>query len=564
MFGNPIKECQSPAGDLDSFIESTPKFNRVLKNWQGVNRVEKIVTTANKPCKRFSFCSVCIEDRIYVWGGRNNKQTFDVVENSMYILHLKETPARWEIVHDEESVYKSSLTGATPVVYDGKIWVWGGYSTKYHNDMNVFDPKTKAWGEVKQNGTKPQRRWHYSAAVHNKKMYMFGGTFDQTHHTDLHIFDFETQTWSQCEGINPPSRPRRRHRQVVWRNKLYIIGGKEDSDTANTMLVYDIDKNKWSELTDNEVDTVRGCPIPSSHDHSLHLQGDEVYLFGSKPHRVWKYNFIENVWMTVTPANYLQSGLWNIPSHHGNPAYWNGSVYFFGGRTAESEMISNDTWRFILNEPTQFNKLSNLLTEQREFSNVQFIIKGRTIYADRCILYAKSEYFRQMFKSNFAEKLHNNVILPVDDCSYKVFYSIIRFLYSDEMWSPTNWQEVLALLKQADKYLIQPLRKHYANQLLTMVNLDNAVELWRAGTMLNLYSLKQLCLEHLGNNFPDLVETGKWDTLVEERSGLALSLTKELGVYLAKLLVQNKFSRLHESKVRCDVDSFGNNKSSSS
>eukprot|EP00494_Astrolonche_serrata_P028358 UN28624 len=335
----------------------------------------------------------------------------------MHIYHFR--TRTWE--NCEDNSYKYSLTGATPVVYDGKIWVWGGYSTKYHNDMHVFDPKNKKWSEVKQNGVVPQRRWHYSAAVHEGRMYMFGGTFDQTHHTDLHIFDFEKSSWSKCEGKNAPSRPRRRHRQVVWKNKLYIIGGKEDSDAASTILVYDILKNSWSEITENDIDTVRGCSIPSSHDHSLYLKKDEVFLFGCKPYRVMKFNFPERIWIPVIPESFLQSQLWNIPSHHGNPAFFEGSIYFFGGRTAQDQEISNDMWRFIVEEDNAFSDLGELLSVERPFSNVQFVVQGKKIYADRCILWAKCQYFKNLFNNNWLESQQENVQINVPNCSYKVF-----------------------------------------------------------------------------------------------------------------------------------------------
>jgi len=516
---------------LDSVASSVVEPFRMRKTKNAVHRVEKVPMGPNAPPERFSFCSVGIGDKYYIWGGRNNRNNFEVVENSMHIFDFRTN--MWESVADED--YTISLTGAMPVVWNDKIFVWGGYSTKYHNDMHMFDPETKQWALVEQQGQKPQRRWHYSAAVHEDKMYMFGGTFDQTHHMDLHIFDFKKKEWTQSFGRNAPTRPRRRHRQVVWKNKLYIIGGKEDSDTASTMLVYDIQNDSWSEIDNTQVDTNRGLHIPSSHDHSLYLHGDEVYLFGAgKPHRVMKYYFNQKLWMPVVPTDYLRSGLWNIPSHHGNPAVWKGSVYFFGGRKISLDQeMTNNMYRFVIEEQNNFSSLAELLTQPRDFSNVQFLVAGKKIFADRCILWAKSEYFKKFFNSKFKDNLDEKVQLTINHCSYEVFYALIHFLYTNEKWSPDSWQETLSFLQQADKYQIKPIRQHCVQLLCSMVNLENVDTLWKAGEMYNLLELKEICLDFIVARYPAFCDAGKYDSLLSSRSKANFALIKAIAFRLA-------------------------------
>merc|ERR1719499_2300999 len=419
------------------------------------------------------------------------------------------------------------------------IWVWGGYSTKYHNDMHMFDPVTKKWTEIKQHGEKPQRRWHYSAAVHANKMYMFGGTFDQTHHMDLHVFHFETKTWAKVEGQNAPTRPRRRHRQVVWKNKLYIIGGKEDSDTASTMLVYDIKNDSWSEIDNTQVDTNRGLPIPSSHDHSLYLHGDEVYLFGAgKPHRVMKYYFSQKLWMPVVPTDYLASNLWNIPSHHGNPAVWNGSIYFFGGRKTIGSEVTNDMYKFVIEEPSKFSSLAELLTQPRDFSNVRFLVGGKWIYADRCILWAKSEYFRRFFSNEFQDSVQETVQINIPNCSYRVFYSLIHYLYTNEKWSPESWEETLAFLQQADKYQIKPIQQHCCQLLCRMLTLRNVDVIWRAGDRYCVQELKEVCLDYIVDRYPEFVEAGKYGELLDCGTTASKALLQAIAQRLAELYTE--------------------------
>jgi len=515
---------------LDAINPTVPEMSKSIET---VHRVERVQMPQSCPSPRFSFCSISLGDKYYVWGGRNNPHTFDVVENAMHIYDLP--TGTWETVEDPS--YTTSLTGATPVVWNGKIWTWGGYSTKYHNDMHVFDPKTKRWAEVIQNGDQPQRRWHYSAAVHGDKMYMFGGTFDQTHHMDLHVFKFKTHTWSKVEGQNAPTRPRRRHRQVVWRDRLYIIGGKEDSETASTMLVYDLKTKIWSEIKDSDIDTARGTCIPASHDHSLYLHGDEVYLFGAgKPHRVMKYYFTQKVWMPVVPTDYLASGLWNIPSHHGNPAVWNGSIYFFGGRKTVGSEMANDMYKFVIEEPSNFASLAELLTQPRDFSNVRFRVSGKWIYADRCILWAKSEYFKRFFRGEFKDSIQDTVQINIPNCSYRVFYSLIHYIYTNEKWSPGSWEETLAFLQQANKYQIQPIQQHCCQLLCRMLTLENVDVIWRAGDMYYVQELKEICLDYIVDRYSEFVDAGKYEELLKCGSAASNALIKAIAKRLAEIL----------------------------
>lgn len=66
------------------------------------------------------------------------------------------------------------------VVYNGKIYIFGGYNgllDLHFNDLHCFDPVKNVWHLVETRGTSPKARRRQSCIVIGKKMYLFGGTW---------------------------------------------------------------------------------------------------------------------------------------------------------------------------------------------------------------------------------------------------------------------------------------------------------------------------------------------------------------------------------------------------
>lgn len=86
------------------------------------------------------------------------------------------------------------------VTYKNKIYVFGGYTSKWMNDMYALDLQTNEWNQVIQNGHIPNKRSGHSAVLYDEhKMLIYGG-FDgdqDDYLNDLNSFDFETNTWTQ-------------------------------------------------------------------------------------------------------------------------------------------------------------------------------------------------------------------------------------------------------------------------------------------------------------------------------------------------------------------------------
>ncbi|CAN4106641.1 unnamed protein product [Withania somnifera] len=79
----------------------------------------------------------------------------------------------------------------------------------------------------------------------------------------------------------------------------------------------------------------------------------------------------------------------------------------------------------------------NLLINGQAFSDVTFHVEGRLVHAHRCILAARSHFFRKFFcstpQSSPQLDSSSSVVIPVNSVGYEVFLLMMQFLYSGQV-----------------------------------------------------------------------------------------------------------------------------------
>ena len=70
------------------------------------------------------------------------------------------------------------------------------------------------------------------------------------------------------------------------------------------------------------------------------------------------------------------------------------------------------------------------LINNKELSDVQFVIEGQVIYANKSILAIRSEYFKMMFMSGLKEGQDCQQIV-IKDIHYDTFMNILQYIYTD-------------------------------------------------------------------------------------------------------------------------------------
>ncbi|PKI42039.1 hypothetical protein CRG98_037492 [Punica granatum] len=84
----------------------------------------------------------------------------------------------------------------------------------------------------------------------------------------------------------------------------------------------------------------------------------------------------------------------------------------------------------------------NLLINGQAFSDVTFSVEGRLVHAHRCILAARSLFFRKFFcgpdplsppTGSPRGSAGGGVVIPVNSVGYEVFLLVLQFLYSGQV-----------------------------------------------------------------------------------------------------------------------------------
>lgn len=262
-------------------------LNSVSLRWSKLKtRCEDLSDT---PFQRYGHTVVAWEENIYLWGGRND-------EGSCNVLFCFDTTSyTWS---------KPKTRGQTPFAKDGHsacvigdtMFVFGGYEEydQYSQDVSSLDLKTFTWKHILTKGEAPSWRDFHTASPMGSRMYVFGGRGDvqgpyhsssELYCNSIYYLDTLTMTWCKPFVSNAPIG-RRSHSAFVYRGQLYIFGGYNELVESHfgEMHRYSPENSSWK-----EVKTRGQGPCPRRRQHCC-LIGTRLYLFGGTSPRTKPVN----------------------------------------------------------------------------------------------------------------------------------------------------------------------------------------------------------------------------------------------------------------------------------
>ncbi|ETV69885.1 hypothetical protein, variant 2 [Aphanomyces astaci] len=141
------------------------------------------------------------------------------------------------------------------------------------------------------------------------------------------------------------------------------------------------------------------------------------------------------------------------------------------------QYITMDLASYTSSSSASSSEPSSILTPQLTFVNalgsnvyadVTLLAESHAIPAHKCMLVARSDYFRALFDTNMRDA--NLSVLPVD-VSYATMQRVLAFMYSDVWTPPSSDEALLDELVAADKYGVARLKVLCeANAVVTLEN----------------------------------------------------------------------------------------------
>jgi len=142
----------------------------------------------------------------------------------------------------------TARSSSTSVLYNGKIYSWGGTDGADLNTVDIYDIATDSWSTSTAGGT---ARADHTSVLYNGKIYSWGG-YGGANLNTVDIYDIATDSWSTGTA---GGTARRYHSSVLYNGKIYSWGGIGGA-YLNTVDIYDIgNKQTVFSIQENGIDT---------------------------------------------------------------------------------------------------------------------------------------------------------------------------------------------------------------------------------------------------------------------------------------------------------------------
>eukprot|EP01114_Cavostelium_apophysatum_P023842 TRINITY_DN9110_c0_g1_i1.p1 TRINITY_DN9110_c0_g1~~TRINITY_DN9110_c0_g1_i1.p1 ORF type:complete len:433 (-),score=102.11 TRINITY_DN9110_c0_g1_i1:124-1365(-) len=154
----------------------------------------------------------------------------------------------------------------------------------------------------------------------------------------------------------------------------------------------------------------------------------------------------------------------------------------------------------------------------------------KSFTTSKFLLAAHSEKFRTLYGNcNFKES--GESVLSINDTNPKVFGELLNFFVEGHLplFTETNYQEALDLLKMADEYLCEQLKTRLEIILLELLRLTNATELLVAADKFHLKNLKEQSIRLIADKFGELCERKDFRTFMAAETELMVDILAKKG-----------------------------------
>jgi N-acetylneuraminic acid mutarotase len=324
--------------------------------------------------KRSYHSASVIEGRMYIFGGLDYSESKNFGDLFVFDPNIG-AQGIWSKITPPDPAFPlpQARRAHTSAAISGKMYVFGGYTNEFKNDLWSFDPSQNKWTKLNPTGALPPARALSTASVVGDKMYIIGGTNQAGNLNDVWVYtpsvNGSQDYWEQINLIGLKIPARSFHSAAVVANKIYIYGGSSNSGHLNDIWVFDPAQGTWDELNPS-------APLPPvSRAHSASVIDGKIYIFGgnggvsiyASRNETWVFDpsTAEGSWSQVAAPATLPSGR---IAH--SASVISNKIFVYGGIGADTNL--NDTWAFT---PTQSSWV-NRNTTSSTMGEVSYTVSG--------------------------------------------------------------------------------------------------------------------------------------------------------------------------------------------
>ncbi|XP_067164970.1 ankyrin repeat and BTB/POZ domain-containing protein 3 isoform X4 [Apteryx mantelli] len=165
----------------------------------------------------------------------------------------------------------------------------------------------------------------------------------------------------------------------------------------------------------------------------------------------------------------------------------------------------------------QTSRLDPHFLNNKEMSDVTFLVEGRPFYAHRVLLFTASPRFKALLSSKPAA---DSTCIEINYVKYPIFQLVMQYLYyggAESLLIKNN--EIMELLSAAKFFQLEALQRHCEIICAKSINTENCVDIYNHAKFLGVTELSAYCEGYFLKNMMVLIENEAFKQLLYDRNG---------------------------------------------
>ncbi|XP_053574732.1 ankyrin repeat and BTB/POZ domain-containing protein 3 isoform X2 [Bombina bombina] len=165
----------------------------------------------------------------------------------------------------------------------------------------------------------------------------------------------------------------------------------------------------------------------------------------------------------------------------------------------------------------QTSRLDPHFLNNKEMSDVTFLVEGKPFYAHKVLLFTASPRFKALLTNKSSGE--NNCI-EINYVKYHIFQLIMQYLYcggTESLLIKNN--EIMELLSAAKFFHLEALQRHCEIICAKSINTENCVDIYNHAKFLGVPELSSYCEGYFLKNMMLLIENEAFKQLLYDKNG---------------------------------------------
>ncbi|XP_051886401.1 ankyrin repeat and BTB/POZ domain-containing protein 3-B isoform X2 [Pristis pectinata] len=163
----------------------------------------------------------------------------------------------------------------------------------------------------------------------------------------------------------------------------------------------------------------------------------------------------------------------------------------------------------------QISRLDPHFLNNKEMSDVTFLVEGKPFYAHRVLLFTASPRFKMLLSSRMPSDNPCSIFIEISHIKYNIFKMVMQYLYYGGTETlQIRSSDILELMSAAHFFQLEALQRHCELVCTRTISVENSVEVYNHAKFLGAAHLSAFCEGYFLKNMVSLMENEAFKQLL--------------------------------------------------